>query len=63
MNSVHSSRAVLGRWWRGAAAVSAALAADAGFTDNRPLAFVTLALCAALMVYAAAAIIRSQGRA
>ena len=48
-----SSTAGLSHWWRGAAALSAAFASDAGFTDNRTLAFITLALCAALMVYAA----------
>ena len=49
----HGNTSVLGHWWRGAAALSAALVADAAFTDNRTLAFVTLALCAALMIYAA----------
>ena len=62
MRDLHRPPAVLSRWWRGAVAVSAAFAADAGFSENRALAFVTLALCAALMVYAAAAVVRSQER-
>jgi hypothetical protein len=47
---------VLSHWWRGTAALSAAFVADAAFAHNRTLAFVTLALCAALMVHAAATV-------
>jgi hypothetical protein len=55
MKGLRTSSPVLAHWWRGAAAVSAALAVDASATENRTLAFVTVALCAALMVYAIAA--------
>jgi hypothetical protein len=56
MESLGTSAVALGLWWRIAAAPSAILAVDASLTDNRTLAFVTVALCAALMVYAGAAI-------
>jgi hypothetical protein len=41
-------------WWCSGAALSAALVVDADVTENRTLAFVTVALCAALIVYAGA---------
>ena len=44
---------VLGRWWRGAAALSAALAVAAHLTENRTLAFVTVGICVALLIYGA----------
>jgi hypothetical protein len=45
---------VLGRWWRGAAALSAALAVAAHLTENRTLAFERVGICVALLIYAAA---------
>jgi hypothetical protein len=56
MNGPEPSAPALGLWWCGGATLSAALAVDADATDNRALAFVTVALCAALIVYAGAAI-------
>jgi hypothetical protein len=56
MNGYEMSAPALGLWWCVGAALSAALAVDADATDNRALAFVTVALCAALIVYAGAAI-------
>jgi hypothetical protein len=56
MKDLRTSAPALSLWWRIAGALSAALAADASLTDNRTLALVTVALCAALMVYAGAAI-------
>jgi hypothetical protein len=56
MNGPEPSAPALGLWWCGGATLSAALAVDADATDNRALAFVTIALCAALIVYAGAAI-------
>jgi hypothetical protein len=47
---------LLGLWWHGAAVLSAALVVDAKIAESRVLAFLTAALCAALMVYAATAI-------
>jgi hypothetical protein len=55
MKGLGTSALALGFWWRIAVALSAALAVDASLTDNRTLAFVTVALTAALMVYAGAA--------
>jgi hypothetical protein len=57
-----TSALALGLWWRIAVALSAALAVDASLTDNRTLAFVTVALTAALMVYAGAAIAGQRTR-
>jgi hypothetical protein len=62
MKGFGTSTPVLSHWWRRAAALSAAFAAVAGFTDNRTLAFVTAGLCAALIVHAAATVWSSQGR-
>jgi hypothetical protein len=62
MKSSGMSSPSLGLWWRSAAALSAALAVDASLTDNRTLAFVTVALTAALMVYAGAAIAGQRTR-
>jgi hypothetical protein len=56
MKGHEMSAPALGFWWCVGAALSAALAVDADATGNRALAFVTVALCAALIVYAAAAI-------
>jgi hypothetical protein len=56
MKGLSTSALALGLWWRIAVALSAVLAVDASLTDNRALAFVTVALCAALMVYAGAVI-------
>jgi hypothetical protein len=50
------SATVLGLWWRAAAVLSAALVVDAKIAENRALAFLTAALCAALMVFAASTI-------
>jgi hypothetical protein len=47
---------VLGLWWQGAVVLSAALVVDAKIAENRVLPFLTAALCAALMVYAATTI-------
>jgi hypothetical protein len=62
MKGLRTSALALGLWWRIAVALSAALAVDASLTDNRTLAFVTVALCAALMVYAGAAIAAQRTR-
>jgi hypothetical protein len=62
MKSSGMSSPALGLWWRSPAALSAALAVDASLTGNRTLAFVTVALCAALMVYAGAAIAAQRRR-
>jgi hypothetical protein len=56
MNGLRTSAPLLGLWWRSGAALSAVLAVDADVTENRTLAFVTVALCAALIVYAGAAV-------
>jgi hypothetical protein len=56
MRGLRTSALALGLWWRIAVALSAVLAVHASLTDNRALAFVTVALCAALMVYAGVAI-------
>jgi hypothetical protein len=53
---------VLGPWWQGAAVLSAALVVDAKIAENRMLAFLTAALCAALMVYAATTIVAVSKR-
>ena len=50
------SATVLGLWWQGAAVLSVALVVDAKIAEDRTLAFLTVALCAALMVYAASTI-------
>ena len=50
------SATVLGLWWQGAAVLSAALVVDAKIAEDRALAFLTAALCVALMVYAATTI-------
>jgi hypothetical protein len=55
MKGLSTSALALGLWWR-LVALSAVLAVHASLTDNRALAFVTVALCAALMVYAGSAI-------
>jgi hypothetical protein len=47
---------VLGLWWQGAAVLSATLVVDAKIAESQALAFLTAALCAALMVYAATTI-------
>jgi hypothetical protein len=62
MKSPGTSSPALGFWWRGAAALSAALTVDASLTGNRTLAFVTVALCAALTVYAGVAISAQRTR-
>jgi hypothetical protein len=62
MKGLGTSALALGLWWRIAVALSAALAVDASLTCNRTLAFVTVALCAALMVYAGAAIAAQRTR-
>jgi hypothetical protein len=61
MNGLRTSPPALGLWWRSGAALSAALAVDADVTDNRRLAFV-VALCAALIVYAGAAVAGQRTR-
>jgi hypothetical protein len=43
---------VLGHWWQAAALVPGVLVIDAGFTDNRNIAFIALALCVALLGHA-----------
>jgi hypothetical protein len=62
MKGLGTSALALGLWWRIAVALSAALAVDASLTDNRTLAFVTVALCAALMVYACTVIAGQRTR-
>jgi hypothetical protein len=62
MEGLGTSALLLGLWWRIAVALSAVLAVDASLTDNRTLAFVTVALCAALMAYAGAAIAAQRTR-
>jgi hypothetical protein len=62
MKGLGTSALALGLWWRIVVALSAALAVDASLTDNRTLAFVTFSLCAALMVYAGAAIAAQRPR-
>jgi hypothetical protein len=62
MKGLGTSSSALGLWWRSAAALSAALAVDASLTGNRTLAFVTVALCAALMVYAGTTIAGQRKR-
>jgi hypothetical protein len=52
---------VLGLWWRGAAAFSAVFVVHASLADNRRLALVTLALCAALIAHAFATIAEGRG--
>jgi hypothetical protein len=51
----------LGLWWRGAAALSAVFVVQASHADNRTLALVTLALCAALITHAFATIAEARG--
>jgi hypothetical protein len=62
MTGLGTSVSALGLWWRSAVALSAVLAICAAVTDNRTLAFVTVALCAALMVYAGAAVADQRTR-
>jgi hypothetical protein len=62
MKVLGTSTVVLSHWWRGAAALSTIFAADAAFTDNPTLAFVTAVLCAALIIHAAVTVSGSQER-
>ena len=50
------SATVLGLWWQGAAVLSAALVVVAKIAENQGAAFLTTALCVALMVHAATTI-------
>ena len=59
---VGTSAPALGLWWGSAVALSAVLTVYASLTDNGTLAFVTVALCAALMVYAGAALVDQRTR-
>ena len=56
-----TSAPFLSRWWQSAAALSAVFVVDASLADNRTLAFVTLALCVALIAYAFASIAEELG--